>query len=168
MSRTGIDLFTPEGDPHAIPCWRRAVPHTSGRNHRVLLSVLRLFFNFLLLLLLIVYVNSSKLWFFTSSFAAVTVAAFTMDVSRLNSEIYELHRPARHHFRRIITDYAPECARAYMRACMFVRTLDRWMSWSAAVHRLTDWLTDKIYRACGTGLVAESAKSFHGYAFQEH
>lgn len=118
----GIDLFTPEGDPHAISCRRRAAhgwPRSPPPPPRV--------FILLLLLLLVVYVNPPKLRFLISSFAAVTAAAFTTGVSRLNSGIYELHRrrgtrtPAPE---SLPTNglYTPECAhvRACVRAYMYV------------------------------------------------
>lgn len=135
MSQTGIDLFTPEGDPRAISCRRRAAPRMGGHNRRDILSPPPLLRPPLFVLLSssssccfsLFILALRKLRFLTSSFAAVTIMAFTTGVSRLNSRIYELHRrvgaererPARNHFRRR-TIRARVCTHACVRVYIYI------------------------------------------------
>jgi len=69
---SGIDLFTPEGDPHAISCRRRAVHGWPSSPPPAPPPPPRIFI-LLLLLLLVIYVIPPKLRFLMSSFAVVTV-----------------------------------------------------------------------------------------------
>lgn len=85
MSRAGIDLFTPEGDPHAIPRRRHAAPRTGGRDPFSASSSLPC-------------CASPVVYFSPLTVLNVFVCgrhgygAFMTAAGRLNSRIYELHR----------------------------------------------------------------------------